>query len=201
MPRIRAGSIAEHKALMRGTLLDAAFKLFSTGGYAGTSLTDVASLAGVGRTTVYEYFNNKEDLFLEVIEQRVPPILVEAMAGVPDAPPDERMVLVFRSGFAVLEQHLDLAHVLFVVGRELPSAARERMWRVLSPVADELTRICVEGVEQGLFHTDDVGLLDQIVADVLVGGVDQVLANPDFRERELNVMDARIRFLMRGITG
>jgi AcrR family transcriptional regulator len=201
VPRIRAGSIAEHKVLMRTQLLDAAYKLFSTQGYAGTSLTDVAVLAGVGRTTVYEYFTNKQDLFLVLVEERVPPILAETMAKLPDAPPDERMAHVFRHAFVALEQHLDLAYVLFVVGRELPATSRDRVWRVLDPVSTELTRICQEGVDRGIFRAEDVGLLDRAVADLLVGGVDQVLANPDIRKKGLSVMDARIRFLTRGVAG
>lgn len=201
VPRIRARNIAEHKAMTHRQLLEAGFKLFATGGYAGTSLTDVASLAGVGRTTVYEYFANKEELFLELIDDRVPPLLEAAMAQLPDAPPDERMEMVFRASFDVLERHVDLAHVLFVVGRELPAAARDRMWRSLDPARDELLRLCRLGIDSGLFPAVDAGLLHQLVADLLVGAVDQVLALGDFRRHATDVLEARIRFLHGGATG
>ena len=186
---------------MRGQLLEAGFKLFESGGYAGTSLTDVASLAGVGRTTVYEYFANKEELFLELIESRVPPILVAAVGGLPPAAPDERIELAFRAAFDALAEHQSLAYVLFVVGRELPSAARDRMWKSLFPIGEELRRLCRLGVEQGIFAADDPELLGRAVADLIVGAADHVLAFGDFRDHSDRVLEARISFLRGGLLG
>jgi len=40
-----------------------AVRLFAKKGYAGTRLLDIARAAGVGKSTLYEYFATKEDLF------------------------------------------------------------------------------------------------------------------------------------------
>ncbi len=186
--------------MTREQLLDAAFKLFAAGGYAATSLTDVASFAGVGRTTVYEYFSSKEELYLELIADRVPPRLSEAMAGLPPANAADSIEQVFRASFGALEEHLDLAHVLFIVGRELPAEARERMWQSLHPASDELRRQCRRGVDEGVFHADNVDLLFQEIADLLVGGIDQMLALGDFHQYGKVVLESRVRFLRGGMT-
>lgn len=199
MPRIRAGSIVEHKELTRAQLLDAAFKLFVANGYAGTSLTDVASLAGVGRTTLYEYFPNKEELYLRMIEDLVPPILTEAMARIPEAPVRERIELVYRECFREIVGHPDVAHALFLVGRELPSESRDQMWHSLDPVRDELLRLCELGVDQGIF-SGDARLLQQSVADLLVGAADHVLALGDLPQNGQRVLETRLRFLREGLS-
>ena len=51
MPRIRAASIDEHKAITREALLGAVKKMIQDAGTAEISLGEVALAAGVGRTT------------------------------------------------------------------------------------------------------------------------------------------------------
>jgi len=41
-----------------------ALKLFSKKGYAAASVREIAEKAGIGKGTIYEYFNTKADLFL-----------------------------------------------------------------------------------------------------------------------------------------
>jgi len=54
----------------RRLLLEAAEKLFAVHGFAMTKIEDVAEEAGFSKATVYNYFDNKEDLFLALIESK-----------------------------------------------------------------------------------------------------------------------------------
>jgi AcrR family transcriptional regulator len=49
-------------------IVTAAAIVFSQRGYAGASVAEIALQAGIGKGTVYEYFNSKEDLFFAVFE-------------------------------------------------------------------------------------------------------------------------------------
>ncbi|MBP1970070.1 TetR/AcrR family transcriptional regulator [Virgibacillus natechei] len=53
----------------RGLILDSAANSFSMYGFKGTTMDKVASLAGVGKGTIYTVFDNKEDLFDAVLQQ------------------------------------------------------------------------------------------------------------------------------------
>jgi AcrR family transcriptional regulator len=55
------------KEMRPSQLLEAAFSLFVEHGYAATRMEDVAAKAGVSKGTLYLYFNNKENLFSEVV--------------------------------------------------------------------------------------------------------------------------------------
>lgn len=50
------------------TILNAAFEVFSANGFTNASMKDIAVKAGLGKGTLYEYFQNKEDLFIQVVE-------------------------------------------------------------------------------------------------------------------------------------
>lgn len=52
-------------------LLDAARRLFTTSGWTGTGMRDVAAEAGVATETVYAYFPSKRDLLQAVVDLAV----------------------------------------------------------------------------------------------------------------------------------
>ena len=64
MPRIRAETIAEHRALTRSQVLEAAKELIADLGSAEITLGEIASAVGIGRTTLYEYFADRDDVLM-----------------------------------------------------------------------------------------------------------------------------------------
>ena len=54
----------------KSRVMEVATALFVERGYAGTSLVDIAELAGVATRTVYQHFGDKEAIFREVIYAR-----------------------------------------------------------------------------------------------------------------------------------
>ncbi len=69
------------RGLKPEAVLAAAKKLFMERGYGATSMDDIAKRAKVGKATVYEHFQNKEELFAAVVtrECRGHSALVEAL--------------------------------------------------------------------------------------------------------------------------
>lgn len=59
----------EDAAVTREQLLDAAYHLFSTKGYENTTLSDIASEAGLTRGAVYWHFQDKQDLLNQLVIQ------------------------------------------------------------------------------------------------------------------------------------
>jgi AcrR family transcriptional regulator len=61
--------IAQPRKSKVESILDAAMQEFLVNGYSGTSLDQVAKVAGVSKATVYSYFQYKELLFKALIER------------------------------------------------------------------------------------------------------------------------------------
>lgn len=79
-PRPAAPVSRRRKEARPGELIAAALDLFVEKGFAATRLDDVAARAGVSKGTVYLYFPSKEDLFKQVVQTGIVPVLEEGAA-------------------------------------------------------------------------------------------------------------------------
>jgi len=157
----------------------------------------LSDAAGIARTTVYEYFPNKEAVLAELIEERLPPIVDQIIEDLPDVRPADRLAEILRRSFAMVARFPVEATLLFRVSRELSKPERDAAWSVLDRIRLELVRLCREGVEIGDFIGVDPRSLGAIVADHLVGGIDEIsVRGGDSAEI---VAASRIAFLYDGL--
>lgn len=197
MPKINAATIDEHKELTRAALLTAGADAFVAYGLSGTSIGVLAENAGIARTTVYEYFPNKESVLAALIEERLPPIIDRLLADLPDGCPVDRLAEVLRRSFSFVADNPVEATLLFRVSRELPKPERDTAWSVFTRVRSEMFRLCREGIESGEFPDIDPDSLGSIVGDHLIGGIDDISARGS--ESAEIVAEARIVFLRHGL--
>src|SRR5450631_1043869 len=87
-------------------ILDAALSVFAEHGIDAAKLEEIAARAGVSKGTIYLYFPSKEELFREVVRQKVGPAIANA----------DR--LVSAEGTAEEQLRTYLAHQWECLGRE-----------------------------------------------------------------------------------
>ncbi|MEM9652754.1 MAG: TetR family transcriptional regulator [Actinomycetota bacterium] len=63
------GGHADKRAAKVAAILDAAMQQFSSNGYARTSMAAIAAAAGVSRPALYQFFENREDVFRSVLRR------------------------------------------------------------------------------------------------------------------------------------
>ena len=108
-----------------GTILQAATTVFLRNGYLGTSMDEIAALAGVSKQTVYKHFTDKERLFSQIVTATVNEL----------ADPDHDEVLNLRDTG-------DLE-------RDLRDFARRQLGAVMQPRLLQLRRLVI--AEAGRF--------------------------------------------------
>lgn len=79
-PAAGSSAAASRGTRKRRVIARAAATVFVRDGYVATSMDEVAAVAGVGKQTVYNYFGNKEQLFLAVINEAISGVLEEFLA-------------------------------------------------------------------------------------------------------------------------
>jgi AcrR family transcriptional regulator len=197
MPKINAPTIDEHKLQTRTALLDAGAHCFAEYGLAGTSIGALADLAGIARTTVYEYYPNKEAVLAALIYERMPPVIDVVLEALPDADPVERVSEIMRRSLVVVQKYPVETRLLFVVSRELPKPDRDAVWSVIHPIRDEIMLQCNHLVAMGQLEEADAVSLGPTVGDVVIGGSDELTVRGS--QDSESILAARIGFVRRGL--
>jgi AcrR family transcriptional regulator len=87
----RVLSRRENQERTRSALLDSAAKVFARRGFEGATLDEVAADAGYTKGAVYANFDNKEELFLAMLDERFAARLEELDSVMSsDEPPEEQ---------------------------------------------------------------------------------------------------------------
>ncbi len=108
MPRIDAPTVAEHRAMVRTRLIDAAEEILRSGPTVPLTAGAVTTMAGIARNSIYRYVDSVEDLRGLVVERYLPDWLTavdEAMTEASTAA--DRVVAWVRSN---LEQAAGTGH-------------------------------------------------------------------------------------------
>ncbi|GIG25918.1 TetR/AcrR family transcriptional regulator [Cellulomonas denverensis] len=186
MPRIDAPTVAEHRAVRRRALLDAARDLLTAQPDHVPSLAEVGARAGLSRSSVYQYFTSREDLLSAVVADSFPRWqhrLDAAVAGAAD--PRDRVLAFLRANLQLVadgEHALARALVVAAPSEDLARQSREFHDRLLEPVTRALADLgapdpaTMTALIGALLHTASVqveqdGDLDRAAAalDALVG--------------------------------
>lgn len=111
----------------REAILKAAWGLFMKKGYAAVSLDEIIRQAGGSKSSIYEFFGNKEGLFIAIINEATGSILKDM--ALPDAEGMPVRKALKHVGFALgrgilTEKGTGLYWLAVSVSRQLPEVAR-----------------------------------------------------------------------------
>jgi AcrR family transcriptional regulator len=200
VPRIRAASIEEHKTLTRHDILEAAAALFRAQGYNETSLGDIASHVGIGRTTLYEYFADKEAILIALVQQELPGLMEELVAGLPEAATSrERLRELVTRGLAFVSDESKLGAMLM---KELPNISKEAQHQVRRAhfgLADAVVRVCEEGTASGEFRDVDPGIAGQMVYGLMMAASQGLMRSPQARQHHEAMTETMLTIVFDGL--
>ncbi|HMJ16272.1 MAG TPA: TetR/AcrR family transcriptional regulator [Polyangiaceae bacterium] len=165
----------------KAQILDCALRAFAEGGYHATSIADVCARAGIGRATLYQYFEDKRALLVALTESIAERIVAAVRNREPLEIPQgfrpsreqavsftrERIVTVLRAAFG------DPSTIRLVL----------RAGRGTDGMVDTILRriddVVLEVMEADLRAAQEAGVLRPIdarfVARFLLGGYEKVL--------------------------
>ncbi|MBP1967736.1 TetR/AcrR family transcriptional regulator [Paenibacillus aceris] len=145
-------------------IMESAKKSFSLFGYKGTTMDQIAKIAGVGKATIYTFFANKEVLLHEIIQS----LIAEMKAGAEKAltegtTPFEKIhsalyeILVFRKEHELLIQ---LSHEVQQFGSPVTIEA-------MSSIESEVVQFIAEHIERAIHNGTMKNCEPKITAFVL----------------------------------
>jgi AcrR family transcriptional regulator len=188
----------------RALIIEAAAKVFARRGFASTLMAEIAIEAGIGKGTLYEYFDSKENLFFAVFEWFVQATEAEAKVSISalGGSASERLDALsdsLMSSWAQMEDMYSL--VMEFWSASASSQMRERFKQAFkngySDFRQIVSTLIRDGIERGEFqpHVD----IDSVAA-ALVGTWDALLLQAWFDD-DFNPLTAARGFMTVVING
>jgi AcrR family transcriptional regulator len=165
----------------RAQILDCALSAFAASGYHATSIADVCTRAGIGRATLYQYFEDKRDLLVALAERIADRIVTAIRSREPLRLPVgfrptreqavsftcERIATVLRAAFA----DPSAVRLILRAGRGTDGSVDAILKRIDDTV--------LEVMEEDLRAARDAGVIRDVdprfVARFLLGGYEKVM--------------------------
>lgn len=164
--------------LTRASILETARKVFKTAGYYGASVSEITRQADVSMGTFYQYFNNKEQLFIELADQVVTDFTEKAEpAAQPNAGFGERLE-------AIVALCLEHTRENFAFHRTLGES--ELIDRVTIGYYDSITRYFRDFFRDEIRAGSVKPLDPSMIAYGLIGICDFITMDWDDRDGELD---------------
>lgn len=110
---LRAAKAREHR---RAQILDAALQVFAKQGYHQTSVSDLVEAAGVARGTFYLYFDGKNAIFHELVDNLLTTLraTISGVDTTPGAAPiPEQLAVTLQNVLSALSDNRALCRILF----------------------------------------------------------------------------------------
>ncbi|AXK44687.1 TetR/AcrR family transcriptional regulator [Brachybacterium saurashtrense] len=184
------------RAQRRAQLLELATRVFTRQGFQGTSMDDIATAAGVTKPVLYQHFDSKESLYVEVLDIIAESMILEVRAiGEHGGTTVQRV----RDGlhrfyeFVALENSLRLFTGHEVISEDVQQRVVEVLDRMAIELAGVLTASRRIGTEESRVLGRGIIAITQTTAQLLQGTTEEAQ-----RERILDTMTTAV---VHGLTG
>lgn len=181
--------------------------LFARHGYGGTSMAEIAGRVGIRKASLYNYYDSKADLMVELLEQSLldweKACRLGDLSGDPSV--EQRLAAYLAAALRFSRQHPQAVGIIRLAAGQMPSEVRDRVQRILdrhdAAWREALTALFTEAIERGEVEPVDPYELG-LFWSVFVHGL---LINQIFATNKADAMVARLESLWqlfwRGLSG
>ncbi len=178
------------KEKKRKEIIEAAIEVFSRTGYHRTKIKDIADEAGLGKGTVYEYFDSKEDLFLKMAEHLFDQYIEnqeKLLGAISD--PEEQIRALIKSSIEQAAMWTGMIYLYIDMWSEMDRKGEEDELRrimagILGNTSGTLSNYIRKGQAQDAFKDFDADLVAHILLAALDGIMFQLLIDKEMFDLE-----------------
>jgi AcrR family transcriptional regulator len=190
----------------RAQILEAAFEEFSEKGFKGATIKSIARAAGLqSPALIYWYFPDKEALFREVLESRIPLLrVVRYPAELLDLPPEKVLPGIARRYLSTFDNRATQRMAKLLVGEAMrrPEIAEVFGSAVIKRVLGFLRSYMARQVELGRLRPHDVRASARAFIGMLIPQAGGKMFFPAIREDGLTDeehVEAAVAIFLRGL--
>jgi AcrR family transcriptional regulator len=137
-------------------------------GFAGSSMQEIADAAGVGKSTLYDYFPTKDYVLLFVFEEELDRFqaLAEGIAS-QAIPLEDKLIKILEAHLYYLLNNKNFFVEISMQMMQLGQAAQQRIMKKRYTYQDLLRGILDQGIQLGLFRPVNTRLATRAMSEAM----------------------------------
>ena len=185
----------EFTAQMRRKISGAAAELIYKQGFQETSLSQIARQAGIGKSTIYDYFQNKDQIILTLLEEPLAEVRskAEVIGSGPGSIP-EKLGAILDMHLKVLLRDKALIFKLFFESQRLDLETQAQHEIKRRDYQELLINLVEEGIREGDFREIDPDIMVKTMLSIL----SSVVMTPHPSGTPEEMLEIALDLLLRG---
>jgi AcrR family transcriptional regulator len=162
----------EGQAKRRHEIFHEVVNIFLKKGFQETSMREIAEAAGLGKSTLYDYFKTKDEILIYFFEDQLNDLTADAQKiAVQNCPADKRLQQVLERYVENSQANKSLFLKLSIASQRLKPESQKGIQRKRYAYQDLVKALIEEGIREGVFRKVN----SLLAARLLVSGVAPVI--------------------------
>lgn len=174
----------------RTRILEAALRLFASGGFDGTTTRDLAQAAGVAEGTLFRHFPNKKAILVEVATNGWVEILTDLLTELSEMGSYKAVAQVMRRRMWNMHKNVDLMRVCFMEAQFHPDLRSRIQIEVIDKMSDVAEAFFQTAMDRGIYRQANAKLVAKVFLGMfaVAGFSNNTLMQPDASPEEMKEM-------------
>ena len=159
----------EEQAKRRREIFNAAVNVFLKKGFQETSMLEIAEVAGMGKSTLYDYFKTKDEILVFVFVEELNKLTFRAKKiASQNLPAERRLRQILEMHLSYLVENKDLFIRLSMEVQRLSLGSQKRIQAGRYVYQDLLRELIKEGIREGTFRKVEPLLAARLLMNTLL---------------------------------
>lgn len=154
------------KEIKRERIISAAEQIFAQKGYHNSTMGEIAIAAGIGKGTIYEYFDSKLSLFLDMMENGLRRYYESLDVDIVQKKSfEERLRFLLEEHIKFCQENEELARIVFWDTQVLDEELKDWVYQRRRDKDRRLEQLIEDGIQRG-----EIREIDSALLAIMLGG-------------------------------
>lgn len=159
----------EQQAVRRDEIVGVALHLIAENGFQKTSMREIAVLANMGKSSLYDFFKTKDEIVVYAVEKVIEETIQKIHRIIADeSSPEQCLRKIMLNHLAVPKQYRTVLMWLNTESDYLEEEYRKRLKAARYAYQDIIKSVIENGVTAGIFRKTDAGLMTRLLLNSVI---------------------------------
>jgi AcrR family transcriptional regulator len=159
----------EQQAARREEIIGIALRLVAENGFQKTSMREIAGLANMGKSSLYDFFRTKDEIVVYAVEKKIEETIQKVHTIIADeSSPEQCLRKIMGNHLGVPKQYRTVLMWLHTEFDYLEEEYRKRLKAVRYAYQDSIKSVIENGVALGVFRKTDAALLTRLLINSML---------------------------------